>query len=633
MTGNITAVQTGSGWDVDQTGTANLQGDLQSNGSIILNAQGTAAVAAAQNRNVVAVQNATYGGCMDALTRLQATGQPGVIALPRDGLDISSAGQPLPLVSNIIWDGNGYGMSGYDVMSNGCVVTGNGTFAAFSNAATDFGSLPANITAARAEMAYRTGVRNVGMNNVSYGVKSGALYKVGSYNSEFTNLMVFNPTQWAFWFENFLLSKFTDLKSHNPAANAKGHFWFGGSTGALWNHGNAEIKNLFSEFGGTYTRNLVFAARGSGSAMNDIDARFIQTNGAGGRFTATATFINGDVNIGVPDASKYPVDFPVCVETNVYGYTQYTSYFVVSSNTSTNKIQLAYQMGGTPVTPSGSGTATLVAYGWPSLEIVGYGDPNANTIQASQFSCVDAESFSTAMRVVQNAAILADFGTTNTTQGTQCANSLTARTSTGSFRSAASEIFDFDWASAGGLLCAGSAINSNATLASASNQAPQGLVRTYSGDFGLHLGTNQQGVRVALKAVNSPAQPHIYPAHSFSQKIITSTATSLNLNGQYLGCVDFTGTANATWTLPTLSGTSGGAANTYLGGIYEIGNCSTSAGITLTINTGTGQPFNRQSGKTSVALALGQSFSVRACYDSNSASWYWKVVGNNGVTI
>ncbi len=47
MTGNITAVQTGSGWDVDQTGTANLQGDLQPDGSIILNANGSAAVAAA----------------------------------------------------------------------------------------------------------------------------------------------------------------------------------------------------------------------------------------------------------------------------------------------------------------------------------------------------------------------------------------------------------------------------------------------------------------------------------------------------------------------------------------------------------------------------------------------------------
>ena len=47
MPGTITAVQTGSGWDVDQTGTANLQGDLQPNGSIVLNAQAAAAVAAA----------------------------------------------------------------------------------------------------------------------------------------------------------------------------------------------------------------------------------------------------------------------------------------------------------------------------------------------------------------------------------------------------------------------------------------------------------------------------------------------------------------------------------------------------------------------------------------------------------
>ena len=47
MSGNITAVQTGSGWDVDQTGNANLQGDLQPDGSIKLDAKGSAAVAAA----------------------------------------------------------------------------------------------------------------------------------------------------------------------------------------------------------------------------------------------------------------------------------------------------------------------------------------------------------------------------------------------------------------------------------------------------------------------------------------------------------------------------------------------------------------------------------------------------------
>lgn len=61
MSGNITAVQTGSGWDVDQTGNANLQGDLQPDGSIKLDAKGSAAVAAAISsrlRSVTAMINA-----------------------------------------------------------------------------------------------------------------------------------------------------------------------------------------------------------------------------------------------------------------------------------------------------------------------------------------------------------------------------------------------------------------------------------------------------------------------------------------------------------------------------------------------------------------------------------------------
>lgn len=609
--------------------TANPSSNFPLTAESIQTPAGSAAVAAALGGAVFGETLGTEAGIRAAAAIASAAGG-GIVQLQPKTYTITAT---LPLLTGVTYRGSGYLMSGYGVLSGGTIIQGDGTFPIFSAAATDFGALPGSLAGTRTELVLRCGVKDMALKNGTYGIKCGALYKAGVYWGDFDNLYISGMTQWGVWFENFIECRFSRFKTETT--NGVGHMWFGDSTGTWWNHGNSTVQQLLCEVGGAYTRNIVFMARGASSAMNDLTVTDIQSNGHGGRFTdSTAAFSNSVPDITVADASKWPVDFPVCVEANVYGFVAYTTYFVVSSNTSTNKIQLSSFMGGAAITPSGSGTATLVGYGWPGLEIVGYGDSSNNTIQSSQFFGVDMESWSVAMRVLQNASVTAAWGTVNSTQGTQCANTLTCRKAYGAFSASGIEIPDFDWSSHAGFISMGYTLNAGATLPTAggNGQMPQGMVRTTGaggGEVGLYLGTSKGGSnKVTLLPVNAPAQSHIYPRNPLSQRVQTSTSTSLNLNGSHLGAIAFTGGSAATWNLPTLSGNQGGDANTYLGGVYEIANCGTA---NMTVNTAASQLFNNQATKSTVTLTPGQSFTIRA--QVTGSTFFWQVVGNNGVTI
>lgn len=161
MTGNISAVQTGSGWDVDQTGTANLQGDLQPDGSIVLNAQGAAAVAAAawgmQKWYLASANGCACDGVTDDTAALNALLQTvyaagggtiavagvllclGQVTLPNDGATILSQ-PPIRITSASSAGNDGYWRSApiaaakdaldlrYNAPIAKIITRGNGTF-------------------------------------------------------------------------------------------------------------------------------------------------------------------------------------------------------------------------------------------------------------------------------------------------------------------------------------------------------------------------------------------------------------------------------------------------------------------------------------------------------------------------
>ena len=109
-----------------------------------------------------------------------------------------------------------------------------------------------------------------------------------------------------------------------------------------------------------------------------------------------------------------------------------------------------------------------------------------------------------------------------------------------------------------------------------------------------------------------PIGQHTYPA-------ITNTAISLN-GGTGAGCIAFRGTANGTWTLPTLT------AN-HVGMTFEIANCSATPGVTLAVQSGNGELMNLQTGKTSFSLSLGQWIKATA-QENGSGGWFWQVMTN-----
>ena len=109
MAGNITAVQTGSGWDVDQTGAAFLKGDLQADGSITLDAQGRSAVAAALGGAVLGETTGTEAGIRAAAAAVSLMGG-GIVQLQAKTYTITST---LPLISGVVYRGAGYTLAGY----------------------------------------------------------------------------------------------------------------------------------------------------------------------------------------------------------------------------------------------------------------------------------------------------------------------------------------------------------------------------------------------------------------------------------------------------------------------------------------------------------------------------------------
>lgn len=573
----------------------------------------------------------TYGHVMDAITKLQATGKPGTIQLDPDLYDLTAEGQGLPYLSGVTLAGSSYQLNTGQSLVGGTIIQGNGTFDLISANAADLAVPPANLPAMLSTGVRNAHIRDLALKGGRNGIKVGALYQGGAYQSSIRRIRIESCTEWGMHVENWQYSHMSEIDIA-PSAGQKGVGRIVGSVPAtIFNHGNLFISDLFSEGGDRYTRGWCFHARGATtSSFNDIFVADLQRNCSGSKLTVAATMANGNPEITVPDSSLFPVDLPVTVSASVNGFTRWATYFVIVSGA--NKVQLANQMGGVAVVPNGATAVNLITWGWAGLEIVGYGvtGSNGSDIQPSTFSGLDIEGKGTNMVVLQNANVHVGIGTAFNTQDTDLATTVCARSVFGgTINSSGTVSTDFDSGSAGALWATGLRRRTDQTNP---GYMPQGLVRTETGRMGLNLGTIPNGgVDIALEALNISGRAFMYPHNPIGQRVATFTALTGGLAGQEAGAYAFVGTANSVRTLPTLSGAAG-ATNTYNGVVYELANCSTTPGVTLTINTAAGQPFNRQTGKTSMVLAIGQSISVRA-QTVNGAEWFWQVVGNNGVTI
>lgn len=581
---------------------------------------------------------ATFGGVMDAIALAQADlamGKTATVRFAPELYDIASAGQGFPVISGLTYEGGGYRLlAGNLLLNGGTIIQGNGTFDIFAGNDTARASrLPlAQFGDYYAERITAAHIRNLAIKNGRNGIKVGALYRAGAFYSSLRNLYIQDCTGWGYELDNWGYSEIGSIDIA-PKAGSVGAGLFCGSGGQLWDNGNMHITDLFSEGGDYKTRGFVFMARGDGdgSSINDINLFRLQRNASGvvNGIRVAAGMTNGSPTITVPDASVFPLDMPVTVATTANGFNQWETYFVIASSGTT--LQLSVLMGGPPKNAEGNAAVQLCCFGRPALEIVGYAN-TLNSIKPSLFTGLDTEGAGGSMVLVQRAQATVALGTCFSGRGVSTASSLVMRDSFGSVSSTGNVSTDFDQGSAFAVNTVG--LNMDVASGVKVGHLPLGWMRRTDGKIGLNLWPSPGGQSgdISLRGVGVSGAGHIYPEHSLSQRVWTSTAATLGMFGIHLGSGSFLGTANAVWTLPTLSGSAGGASNSWVGATIELCNASTTAGVTLTINTAAGQPFNRQAGKTSVVLQPGQSFSLRA-QTNNGTDWFWQVTGNNGVTI
>lgn len=576
----------------------------------------------------------TFGGVMDAIAKAQvdlAAGKTATVKFLPELYDLAGAGQGFPVLSGLTYEGSSYLAGSSGQLLGGTIIQGDGTFDIFSANTDDRVSPLTDKIAFISERIMCAHIRKLAILNGRNGIKVGAKYRSGAFLSSLEGLYIKACTGWGVHLENWGDSKVYGLDVF-PEAGSTGAGFFAGSGTDNYNHGNMSLIHLFSQNGDYKTRGWCFHARGESgfSVLNDMNVFRLQRNASGveNGLRVAATMANASPNITVPDATAFPLDMPVTFTTAANGFSQWQTYFVVSSSGTT--IQIADRMGGTPLNATGNTAVQLACFGRPALEIVGYG--TNNTIQPSHFAGLDTEGNGGCMVLLQNSSTKTDIGTCFNGRGVSVASSLVARNSFGSVGSAGNVTTDFDSTCAYGLMA--DALRPDVSSGIKVNHLPLGTMRRSDGKIGINLwpspGT-QEG-EVSLRGIGVSGTGHIYPEHAMSQKCWTSASASLNLFGVHLGCGAYVGTVNGVWNLPTLGGSAGGASNSWVGAVIELANASTTPGVTLTINTGANQPFDRQAGKTSVTFSAGRGFALRA-QTNNGSDLFWQVISNNGVTI
>ncbi len=352
----------------------------------------------------------------------------------------------LMLQTNVLVYGDGYNVTkdGQFNIVGGTILRGNGTIPCFAynevNRGADYSTL------AEALAACKTSVRmySLAMDTFTYGIKAGALFATGFFESEFHNLFATNCNQWGFYFENTSNTDFRTLKTSHCGTvgdGTTGQMAFGGST-AQYNNGNNYTSHLFSVYGKEGSWGIKVFAR-NGAAFNDHNIYGIQCNTSNVKYTQAATMSVGTgADITVTDGTRFTVDMPVTFATSANEFIQYQTYFVVSQIG--NVIQVANRIGGTPLAATNNAAVNIERYGYPCVAVVA--DSNASSIiQPMVLSGVDAEGIATCQVLFQKAYLMVDLCFIGGGQGTFNATSVVVRGCFGAVRATQPISYDSDF--------------------------------------------------------------------------------------------------------------------------------------------------------------------------------------------
>jgi hypothetical protein len=546
---------------------------------------------------------------------------------------------------NAIWiQGQGYTINqSTDRATSGTVLQGSST----SNPLICYNptDASADLSTGNFTASYLTGggIESLALDTCSTCIKFGALSKPSLSFYTLRHIYISNFSQWGSWIENFQYINVDDFVTQADISAATGQQMWAASSGAAINPGNSTLKRIFAQqynFPGP-ERGIVFKARTSAGGaitdVNDINVYDLQSNvgnfSSPFNITQAGTWASGTTISLAANIQDFPVDMPVSVTATAGGFNINQTYFVVSNSggTGSGTITLANCEGCAALTPSAG--MTLITYGYPALEVVGYGSASCanNCVQPSHFDGLDLESNYTSAVVCQAGNADFQMDDIGSGQGVTQISGFVARGCTAIVRSPSEIIPDLDSTSAAQLQMytslATDSYGTNAVIGS----SPGGFMidRAMSAMGVGFSGAIRSGLASSVGLVAAfpiPFQSILFPTFSVAQRAIDTSAFNGNttLNGQITGSVVLDGqNAAHVFTLATLSssrvntGTATPAMGTLTSGIqWEVFNDQNFA-HTIAASSSSGN-FDNNASLASINIPQGGAANIRAQSDNST---------------
>lgn len=488
--------------------------------------------------------------------------------------------------------------------TSGTVLTGDGTFPAFSANTTPAGS-PVSPFAVNGIGDFS--IEDVAFDTFTSAVQIGATNVIGLEFGRLNNLWISNCTDFGINLENFMHSDISRIWVRNFA-----HGMRFAASGNLLFPGNSRLHTLFCvNPASILSRGIVFEA--NNTFLNELITERLQVNRFGtSELSQTATFTSGSANIAVTDGTKFGVGLPIIFTTGVAGFTSNLAYFILS--VSGNTITVGTGRTASAQSATASTSTTIKSFGMPNIELSSL---NGGQVTNSSFLGMDMEGNASCSFYAENSGkIILTIGEVKSigpyshivlrnAQAMQIQNN------------DVSLITDFDSPSG----------------TTAQFYGARGTIRNFMGQGLWRDGTRNIGV-LSLRTVGTlnrgdlearGSNKFMYPSlMAMGQAVQTSDATTYAFPNP--GIWIFAGSSACVATLPTI--TNAADSSTNIGAPYHVVNCG-SANITL--NTDGTQLFNKVAAKTSYTITPGQSIQVWGAKDA-SGNLFLAAMPSNGVS-
>jgi hypothetical protein len=536
--------------------------------------------------------DATEASIRAAAVKANALGG-GIVHIPQGDITLTS---PLTVYSGVRYKGVdpvlSFSLDSPDsawAWVSGTQLHGDGTFACFEANNTDQGS-PASPFGSNAISNF--GVKNLAINNFTYGVHVGAVNNFGFMGSLIKNIWFTSCSQWAISLSNFMHSPVERVWARNCQ---NGYYFAASGASSVVMPGNTRMHSLFNIIpndgrDNRLCRGIVFDANVANAILNEIYVDRIQNNSFNRtKLSVSATF-NGTANIGVPDSTKFMVGMPVTFTASANGFTANQTYIVLSA--AANVITLGNSRTSAAIVASGSTGLTLESWGMPCMEVISAAA--SAKVQNSKFFGVDIEGASSAGLYVENGASN-EFNISEIPGSAH--NHIVGRSASFStFRSNNGVNHDFD----------GSSTTSEfyGTLAANRQRVLRGNYRDST--LGVEvLSVRGNGTTAGGDFHQRGGSSFLYPNFALGFRI-SQRDTSVTLGAAQAGFVVFNGASGQTFTLPTLL-TDATVSTTQVGMWFWIHNVSANS---LALATDGSQLLNNTAAKTSITIASHSSVLV-----------------------